>query len=127
MVLIKHMRQTDNYAARRRVLIQQILNKGVKVLANPPLIFKTIMNPRLERINIRSILAVPESLFGLDAEAREVFGMRNPILCLQRPRNIGDIVTCSTYKFDIDERNLHMHIPDNHLSVLFERANGGSS
>lgn len=123
---LKHKGENQlEYNTRHNIYLQQVLDlpKGPKKNKEPPMIFKTTANPRLTRLNISSCLEVPLALF-TEPCARDIFNSRNPILCLQRPENIGDIITRSAYCNNIDTAILNGSItPANHLSILLANNN----
>ena len=96
---------------------QMLLNKLIipKPLKQTPLIFKTTYNPRLALLNLQNCLKVPTELLQ-DQDLSSIFG-RYPMLCLKRPKNIGDLVKSSKYPFNILPENLTNPIDPAHLST----------
>jgi hypothetical protein len=116
----------QTYHVQRQNLLTRIAQRQPKLPSDPPLIFKTKSNPRLLKLNLRDCLTIPEQTWS-DPASLVVFNNRNPIICLQRPDNIGDLVNCSKYKLKINEEFTRMVIPKEHLSESFRRNNSNVS
>jgi hypothetical protein len=72
----------------------------VKDNTEAPVIFKTVLTPRIQRLNISSILKPPESLF-IEEPSSLLILRKKPIVCYKRGPTLGDALISSKHPFAI--------------------------
>jgi hypothetical protein len=91
-----------NYITRSQ---EKITNKLNNLQNKTPLIFKTTHTPRQSKLQLNKCLQYDEFI-GADLNSAKLF-TNKPLISYKRSSNIGDYLTSSKYKFELDSFDEH--------------------
>ena len=88
----------------RANIIANIVHKQIKnkQTNSNPLVFQTVLTPRHANIDLKTCLQYTEMLWSDQRSSRVLNSKQNhPILCFKRTKTLKDLLTTSSYKYEI--------------------------